>query len=210
MKYEWKKSEKKYYLPKPEPELIKIPSFNFYSIEGKGNPNDEFFSEYIEALYSLSYAVKMAPKSGKAPKNYFDYTVYPLEGIWDISEEAKKRNNGKMDKNDLVFNLMIRQPYFVTEEYSQEIIEKTKKKKPSELLNSVKFVNLEEGECMQIMHIGSYDNESISFKIMEEYCDKNNLIRGSMKHREIYLSDVRKVAPEKLRTVLRFKVRQKA
>ena len=152
----------------------------------------------------------MAPKSGKAPKDYFDYTVYPLEGIWDITEEAKKRNNSKMDKNDLVFNLMIRQPNFVTEEYSQEIIEKTKKKKPNELLNSVKFMNLEEGECVQIMHIGSYDNEPISFKKMEEFCDKNNLIRESMKHREIYLSDVRKVAPENLKTVLRFKVRQKA
>jgi hypothetical protein len=104
---------------------------------------------------------------------------------------------------------MIRQPNFVTEEYSQEIIEKTKKKKPNELLNSVKFVNLEEGECVQILHIGSYDNEPISFKMMEEYCDKNNLIRESKQHREIYLSDVRKVAPEKLKTVLRFKVIKK-
>jgi hypothetical protein len=210
MKYEWRKNEKNYYLPKTKPELIKIPSYNYYSIEGKGDPNDDFFSEYIGALYSLSYAVKMSPKSGKAPKNYFDYTVYPLEGIWDISEEAKKRNNGKMDKNDLVFNLMIRQPNFVTEEYSQEIIEKTKEKKPNELLNSVKFISLEEGECVQIMHIGSYDNEPISFKIMEEFCESNNLIRESMKHREIYLSDVRKVTPEKLKTVLRIKVRKKA
>ena len=209
MKYEWRKSEKNYYLPKTKPELIKMPSFKFFAIEGKGNPNDDFFSEYIGALYSLSYTVKMAPKSGKAPKDYFDYTVYPLEGIWDITEEAKKRNNGKMDKNDLVFNLMIRQPNFVTEEYSQEIIEKTKKKKPNELLNSVKFVNLEEGECVQIMHIGSYDNEPVSFKIMEEFCDKNNLIRESKQHREIYLSDVRKVIPEKLKTVLRFKVKKK-
>ena len=209
MKYEWRKSEKNYYIPKTKPELLRVPSFSFFSIEGKGNPNDEFFSNYIGVLYSLSYAVKMAPKSGKAPKNYFDYTVYPLEGIWDISEEAKKRNTGKMDKNDFVFNLMIRQPNFVTEEYSQEIIEKTKKKKSHELLNSVKFINLEEGECVQMMHIGSYDNEPVSFKIMEDYCAKNNLIRESKQHREIYLSDVRKVVPEKLKTILRFKVRQK-
>ncbi len=95
MKQEWKKNEKEYYLPKAKPELRKIPPFNFFSINGAGNPNDEFFAEYIGMLYLLSYAVKMSPKSGTAPKNYFEYTVYPLEGIWDINDEAKKDYSGK-------------------------------------------------------------------------------------------------------------------
>ena len=209
MKYEWKKKEKNIYLPKDKPELLTIPSFNFYSIEGQGNPNDEFFGEYISVLYSLSYAIKMSPKSGIAPKDYFEYTVYPLEGIWDITDEAKANYSGKLDKNTLIFNLMIRQPNFVTEEYAQEIIERTKKKKPNKLLDFVKFITIEEDDCVQMMHLGNYDNEPKSFKIMEEFCEKNNLIRKSKQHREIYLSDVRKVIPEKLKTVLRFKVRNK-
>jgi hypothetical protein len=207
MKYEWKKNEKNYYLPKNKPELIKIPPFNFFAIEGKGNPNDDFFAEYVGVLYSLAYAVRMSPKSGTVPKGYFEYTVYPLEGIWDISEAAKKNFNGVFDKSSLVFNLMIRQPDFVTENYALEIIEKTKKKKPSKLLDKVKFIKLEEGECIQMMHIGSYDSETESFKLMEEYCAENKLVRASKTHREIYLSDPRKVSPDKLKTVLRFKVK---
>ncbi len=207
MKHEWKKEEKNFYLPKNKPELVTIPSFNFFAIEGKGNPNDSFFAEYIGVLYSLSYAVKMSPKSGKAPKDYFDYTVYPLEGVWDISEEAKKNYNGKLDKNSLVFNLMMRQPIFVNNSFANEVIEITKKKKPSELLNKVKFITLEEGKCVQMMHLGSYDDEPKSFTLMEEFCDANNLKRESMTHREIYLSDARKVSPEKLKTVLRFTIK---
>ncbi len=209
MKYEWKKTEKNIYLPKAKPELIKIPSFNFYSIEGQGNPNDESFGNYIGAFYSLAYGVKMSPKSGAAPKGYFDYTVYPLEGIWDITEEAKKNYSGKLDKNTFVFNLMIRQPEFVTKEFAFEILEKTKKKKPGELLERVKFISYEEGECVQMLHVGSYDSEPESFKVMEEFCTENNLARVSKTHREIYLSDARKVPSEKLRTVLRFKVKRK-
>jgi len=129
MKQDWKKNEKNFYLPKNKPERIDVPAFQFFMIEGKGNPNDDFFAEYIGALYSVSYAVKMSWKSGAAPENYFEYTVYPLEGVWDLSEEAKKNYTGKIDKNDLVFNLMIRQPDFVTEEFAKEMIEKTKKKK---------------------------------------------------------------------------------
>ncbi len=206
MKFEWRKSEKNFYLPKTTPNLITIPKFNFFAIEGKGNPNDPFFAEFIGVLYSLSYAVKMSPKSGRAPKNYFEYTVYPLEGVWDITEEAKKKYSGKLDKNNLVFNLMIRQPDFVTEDFAAEIMEITKKKKPHELLNSVKFIEHKDGESVQMLHIGSYDDEPASFKLMEEYCDQNSWKRKSKSHREIYLSDARKTAPEKLKTVLRINV----
>ena len=207
MKHEWRKKEKGIYIPTNTPERITIPSFKFFMIEGKGNPNDDFFSEYIGILYSLSYAIKMSAKGGFVPQDYFEYTVYPLEGVWDISEVAKNNNSTHLDKNALIFNLMIRQPDFVTNEFAQEIIERTKKKKPHELLKKVKFGDIEEGECVQIMHLGSYDNEPESFKQMEQYCKENKLTRESKQHREIYLSDVRKVSPEKLKTVLRFKVK---
>jgi hypothetical protein len=114
MKHDWKKNDKQYYLPKNKPETIVIPKFNYYTIGGKGNPNDDFFAEYIGVLYSLSYAIKMSPKQGFAPENYAEYTVFPLEGVWDIDEEAKKNYNGTLDKNALVFKLMMRQPDFVS------------------------------------------------------------------------------------------------
>jgi len=208
MKHEWRKKEKDIYIPKNKPELISIPTYKYFMIEGNGNPNDDFFAEYIGVLYSLSYAVRMSPKSGIPPKNYFEYTVYPLEGVWDISEEAKKNYTGKLDKDSLIFNLMIRQPDFVSEGFALETIERTKKKKFHVLLDNVKFGEIEDGECVQMMHLGSYDNEPDSFKQMEQYCIANNLKRKSKQHREIYLSDVRKVIPEKLKTVLRFKVKK--
>jgi len=142
MKYDWKQKEKHFYLPKTEPELIKIPSFKFFSIVGKGNPNDRYFSEYITVLYSLSYAVKMSLKYRSAPDGFFDYAIYPLERLWDISEEAKSKPSEKLDKNSFVFNLMIRQPDFLANDFASEIIEKTKKKKPHKLLDKVKFSTL--------------------------------------------------------------------
>jgi len=155
MKYEWRKKEKEIYLPKNKPEIVIIPSHKFFMIEGKGNPNDDFFPEYIGVLYSLSYGVRMSPKSGVTPDGYFEYTVYPLEGIWDISDEAKKNYSGKFDKSSLVFNLMIRQPDFVTDEFANETIERIKKKKPHDLLDKVTFGISEDGECVQMMHLVS-------------------------------------------------------
>jgi hypothetical protein len=207
MKLEWKKSEKAIYLPGTQPEIITLPAFKFFVIAGEGNPNDDFFGNYIEALYALSYAVKMSPRSGLAPEGYHDYAVYPLEGVWDLTEDAKKIYSGTLNKNDLVFNLMIRQPDFVSEGYALTTIEKTMKKKPNRMLEKVKFVVIEEGECIQMMHLGSYDAEPESFAKMEEFCRDRNLLRISRQHREIYLSDARKVSPDKLRTVLRFGVK---
>ncbi len=208
MKHEWRKKEKEIYLPKNKPVIIQIPEYKYFTIEGSGNPNDDHFPEYIAVLYSLSYAVKMSPKKGLEPKGYFDYTVYPLEGVWDLNEEAKKKFDGKFNKNDLVFKLMIRQPDFVDVQFAMMMIEQTKKKKPHELLNSVKFEKITDSECVQMMHLGSYDNEPESFKQMEDFAEQQNLSRISKAHREIYLSDARKVAPEKLKTVLRFQVKK--
>ena len=206
MKHEWKKEEKQYYLPKAQPEHIFIPTFKFFTIQGKGNPNDNFFGEYISVLYSLSYAIKMSQRKGMAPPNFFDYTVYPLEGVWDLNEEGRANYQGTINKNDLVFTLMIRQPDFVSADYAEKIIEQTTKNKPHKLIHQVKFEQITEENCVQMLHIGSYDDEPISFAHMKSYAENQQLSRISMTHREIYLSDARKVTPDKLKTVLRFKV----
>lgn len=206
MKKEWRKHEKHIYLPKQKPVLIDVPKFNYFTIKGSGNPNDDFFAEYIGVLYSVSYAVRMSYKTDNHPVGYYEYTVYPLEGIWDIADKSK-HTEGFLDKNNLVFELMIRQPEFVTEDFAQRIIEKTKNKKPHKLLDQIEFKTIAEGKCVQMLHIGSYDDEPKSFDMMDKYCKENNLERISMKHREIYLTDARKTEPEKLKTVLRYKVK---
>ena len=209
MKHEWRKKEKQVYIPKAKPEVIEIPEYSFLTISGKGNPNNPEFSEYIGALYPICYGIKMGLKKNPILKNYYDYTVYPLEGVWDISDEAKKKytENTKLNKGDLVFTLMIRQPNFVTKEYALDAIENVKLKKPNPLFDIVKFEKITEGKCVQMLHIGSYDNEPATFKIMEEFTKNEGLERKSKIHREIYLSDFRKVAQEKLKTVLRFNVK---
>lgn len=206
MKHEWKKQEKNVYLPKQTPELITIPSHQFFSIEGQGNPNSEAFAEAIGVLYSLSYVLKMLPKKGITPVGYFEYAVYPLEGIWDLSEKAKLEKI--FDKNELVYKIMIRQPDFVDDELAMQIIEITKKKKSHPLLGKVKFESIEDGLSVQMLHIGAYDDEPRSFLLMKEFCRNNHLSRDDLRHREIYLSDFRKTAPEKLKTVLRYFVKK--
>jgi hypothetical protein len=207
MKLDWKKDDKRYYLPKAEPEELFVPAFNFFAIDGAGDPNGQEFLAYIEALYAASYAVKMSPKKGKAPPEYADYAVYPLEGVWDVSDEAKARG-GAWDKKSLVFTLMIRQPDFVSPEYARSTLEELAqvKAKANPLLARLRFQAIEEGPCVQMLHLGPYDDEPASFAGMEAYAAARGLVRRSKTHREIYLSDARRVEPAKLRTVLRFRV----
>lgn len=206
MKQDWKKSEKQLYLPKTQPEKVMLPAMNFFTIRGEGNPNHPEFGEYISVLYALSYGVKMSPKQGFAPDNYFDYSIYPLEGVWDLNDEAKKQPMEKLDKNALVFHLMIRQPAFVTPEMAVDVIQRVQKKKPHPLLDQAKFETIGEGNCVQMLHIGSFDDEPASFDLMETFALTSGLKRVSKVHREIYLSDARKTSPEKMKTVLRFRV----
>lgn len=201
-KYEWKKMEKSIYGPKKEPQLINIPTFKFFTLAGVGDPNDAFFAEHIQCLYSLSYAMKMQWKK----ENGLDYAVYPLEGVWSLPAEPQN-NNEVLDKRNLIYTLMIRQPDFVSEEYATDIIEKVKIKKPHPLLANVKFETISEGLCVQMLHQGSYDDEPASFAEMDAFARNNNLIRATKVHREIYLSDARKVQAEKLKTILRYQVR---
>lgn len=207
MKHEWRKKEKKVYLPKNKPEIIEVPAYQFITLHGEGNPNSDLFSECIAALYSVSYAIKMTLKKlDNCPKNYVDYTVYPLEGVWDINQAAKENFTGLINKDDLVFKLMIRQPDFVSQAFFEEMLALTQQKKPQKQLTNLQFETIKEGKCVQMLHIGSYDNEPESFQLMEAFAKEQNLTRISKVHREIYLSDFRKVAVDKLKTVLRFRV----
>jgi hypothetical protein len=204
MKHEWRKHEKSVYIPKQKPQLITIPKYKFFMLRGSGNPNSEDFSERIGVLYSLSYAIRMMPKQGYTPEGYFEYTVYPLEGIWDLTEKGRKLE--ELNKEELLYTIMIRQPDFVTNDIVDRAFENTRKKNPHPLLNDVTFDTMEEGLSVQMLHVGPYDNEPKSFKMMKEFIDNNNLNITTLKHREIYLSDVRRVEPEKLKTVLRYRV----
>ena len=203
MKHEWKKQDKKLYLPKDKPEIVMVPPMKFFTLDGKGNPNNEEFAEAVGVLYSLSYAVKMMPKKGITPEGYFEYTVFPLEGVWDLAPEA--RGLDILDKDSLLYTIMIRQPDFVTEEIAQTALESTMNKTKHPMLERVSFESIEEGMCVQMLHLGPYDSEPASFSQMEEFCKTNGLKRTSKVHREIYISDVRKTSAERLKTVLRFK-----
>lgn len=202
-KYEWRKQSKELYLPKRQPAIIKVPEMKFFTVEGSGNPNSEPFKENIEILYSLSYTIKMMPKKGMTPEGYFDYTVFPLEGHWDLDE--KGRGLDYLNKEHLVYKLMIRQPDFVTEELFQYALNSVTKKKTTINFDDVQFESIIEGLCVQAMHIGSFEDEPQTFDLMEQFCSQNKLKRVEKTHKEIYLSDARRTAPEKLKTVLRFK-----
>ncbi len=204
---DYKKDYKALYLPKNKPELIEIPQMTFVMLEGEGDPNGETFSVETEALFSFSYAVKMSYKGSDIPEGYYEYTVFPLEGEWDLIDKSKGLgSDGLVDKSNLKYMLMIRQPEFVTQEVFTYFIEKIKKKKPNAYHDRIQLVTLTEGLCCQMLHLGSYDDEPASFDAMEAYCNAQGYQRQSKRHREIYLSDPRKTAKDKLKTVLRFKV----
>ena len=207
MKHEWKRVEKNLYLPKSIPELITIPQQKFVMLKGKGNPNSHSFAEKIGVLYSLSYAIKMMPKQENTPDGYYEYTVYPLEGLWGLTEEGKKSET--LNKDEFLYTIMIRQPDFVVPDVVEKALATVRKKKPHPLLDEVIFETLEDGLSVQLLHLGPYDTEPQSFKIMDEFVIGNNLEKRLSMHREIYLSDVRKVSPEKLKTVLRYMVKPK-
>lgn len=211
MKHEWRKQEKSLYLPKTKPELVTIPRQKFFMIKGRGNPNSPDFSERIGVLYTLAYAIRMMPKNGFTPEGYEEYTVYPLEGLWDLTEEGQ--NQEQLDKNELLYTIMIRQPEFFTPEVAAKAFEIARKKKPHTLLDEVTFGELEDGLSVQVLHNGPYDTEPESFEKMKVFINENGLEIVTLEHREIYIKAARDIAsPEevaKQKTVLRYRVRKK-
>ncbi|CAH2715630.1 hypothetical protein BACCIP111895_02814 [Neobacillus rhizosphaerae] len=204
-KVDYKKTYKHIYLPKTTPAIIDVPKMPYLMISGKGDPNGEAFAEATGALYSLSYAVKMSYKSKFVPDGYYEYTVFPLEGVWDLIDKSKPTS----DKENYQYTIMIRQPNFLTDELFAKFLELTKKKKPNPLLEKVSFNELTDGLCCQMLHLGSFDGESESFAKMKSFCEINGYNRTSKTHREIYLSDPRKTEAAKLKTVLRFSVQKR-
>jgi hypothetical protein len=206
MKHEWKKQEKELYLPGTKPVLINVPEQKFIMLSGQGNPNGEEFAERLGVLYPIAYAIRMMPKQGYTPEGYYEYTVYPLEGVWDLTEEGRKASHSKILKDELVYTIMIRQPEFVTQDVFDRALESVRKKKPHPLLDEVTFGTMEDGLSVQMMHIGPYDEEERSFAQMKQFIKDNHLAITTLVHREIYISDARKTAASKLKTVLRYRV----
>lgn len=202
MKYEWKKNEKNLYGVKQKPQLIEIPSAYYIMIKGEGNPNESDFSSRISALYSLAYGIKMLFKNmEKEELEYSDFTVFPLEGIWEKSDDEE------FDKNKLKYTIMIKQPYFITKEIFELAFEKVKKKKPNELYDEVSFDCIESKKAIQILHIGSFDTEIESFEKLDNFANEMNLERSEKLHTEIYLNNKNRTAEDKLKTILRYNVK---
>lgn len=202
MKYEWKKNEKNLYGVKQKPQLIEIPSAYYIMIKGEGNPNESDFSNRVSALYSLAYGIKMLFKNMKKEElEYSDFTVFPLEGIWEKSDDEE------FDKNKLKYTIMIKQPYFITKEIFELAFEKVKKKKPNELYDEVSFDCIESKKAIQILHIGSFDTEIESFEKLDNFANEMNLERSEKLHTEIYLNNKNRTAEDKLKTILRYNVK---
>jgi len=204
-KVDYKKDFKPLYVPTTEPCVLTVPAFKFVVIAGEGDPNGDSFAEDTAALYSISYAVKMSYKGNHVPTGYYEYTVFPLEGEWDLIDPGKTI----ADKNNFRYRIMIRQPEFLSPELFQRFLRETKKKKPNPSLDKMIFEEREEGLCCQMLHMGPYADEPKSFSRMEQFCTENGYTRLHKKHREIYLSDPRNTDPTKMKTVLRFQVKAK-
>jgi len=201
-KKDWKKDEKLIYAPKAIPSQLYIPPYNYLCFSGQGAPQSKAFQEAVQSLFSLAYTLKFSVRKGLVIQDYQDYAVYPLEGIWSITEEAQKRDS--FTKDELVYTLMIRQPEFIHDEHVNWAKEQAQKKNPDLPLSRVEFKQIEDGNCVQMLHVGSFDNESQSFAQMKAFIHDHQLHQRVLEHREIYLSDFNKTAPEKLKTILRY------
>ena len=202
MKYEWRKANREFYQIKSAPCLIDVPAQSFIMIDGKGNPNAADFSERVGALYSLVYAIKMNYKKTAAEQEFTDFTVYPLEGLWQ-QEQA-----GELIKEELIYTIMIGQPDFITGEMVKKALEQVRVKKPNPLYDEIRFEEMTEGSCVTVLHLGPFDQEPQSFAKMDTFCQNHQLTRISNTHREIYLNNLNRTDPRKLKTILRYKVQK--
>ena len=200
MKYEWRKLDKKLYQGPKTPVVIEHPVQSFIMLNGQGNPNKADFSERVSALYSLAYAIKMEYKKTAHHQEFTDFTVYPLEGIWQQTEAET------LVKDDLVYTIMIAQPEFITNEIVETALEKVKVKKPNPFYNEIRFERISEGSSVAMLHVGPFDDEPQTFAKMDAFCQENGLKRYMNYHREIYLNNKNRTSPQKLKTILRYRV----
>ena len=200
MKYEWRKEEKSLYGVKASPKVVDVPQQSFIMLDGTGNPNLPGFAEEVSALYALVYAIKMDYKKSHTNQEIQDFTVYPLEGIWQQKEQ------GELVKEELIYTIMIAQPSFISKEMVKEALEKVKVKKPNAHYEKIRFETIKEGKCLTMLHLGSFDSEPLSFAKMDAFCKENSLNRRFPFHREIYLNNLNRTSPDKLKTILRYQV----
>lgn len=208
MAFDYKKEYKEFYMPKKAPSIVEIPSMNYIAVRGKGDPNDENgdYKKAIGLLYTIAFTIKMSKKGDHHIDGYFDYVVPPLEGFW------WQEGNSEIDysrKDDFCWISLIRLPDFVKKEDLDWAIAEAKAKKKTDF-SKVEFLTYNEGLCVQCMHIGSYDSEPETVQLMNEFAAKNGYaidINDERYHHEIYLSDARRIAPEKLKTVIRHPIK---
>ncbi len=209
MAFDYKKEYKEFYLPKAKPGLVTVPKMNFLAVRGSGDPNAEggTYKESIGLLYGIAFTIKMSKKGDHQIEGYFDYVVPPLEGFW---WQDGITGIDYTHKENFQWISVIRLPDFVSEKEFAWAVEEAEKKKKTDF-SKVEFLTYDEGLCVQCMHIGPYDEEPATVEAMHRFMEEQGYvldITDQRFHHEIYLSDVRKVAPERCRTVVRHPVRK--
>ena len=209
MAFDYKKEYKEFYMPKNKPSVVTVPGMNFIAVSGQGDPNaeDGEYKQSIGLLYGIAFTIKMSKKSDHRIDGYFDYVVPPLEGFW---WQEGTEGIDYAHKERLQWISVIRLPDFVTkEDFDWAVEEATRKKKTD--YSKVEFFTYDEGLCVQSMHIGPYDDEPKTVARMHEFMEQEGYaldITDQRMHHEIYLSDARRVAPEKRKTVIRHPIRK--
>ena len=209
MAFDYKKEYKEFYMPKNKPEIVKIPPMNYVAVRGKGNPNvaGGDYQQAISILYAVAYTLKMSYKTDYKIEGFFEYVVPPLEGFW-----WQDNVTGFDYSNKDAFNWIsvIRLPDFISERDFVWAVQTASKKKKIDC-SPAEFLTIDEGLCVQIMHLGSFDSEPATVTLMENYLKEQgfvNDINEQRLHHEIYMSDARRVAPEKWKTVIRHPIKK--
>ena len=210
MAFDFKKEYKEFYMPKKRPEIIDVPPMNYIAVRGKGDPNEEngAYKQAIGVLYAVAYTLKMSYKTDRRIEGFFDYVVPPLEGFW-WQDGVKGIDYDKKDRFNWIS--VIRLPDLIKKDDFEWAVKTAAEKKKIDC-SSAEFITVNEGLCVQIMHIGAFDSESESVELMDKYLEENgyeNDISDKRLHHEIYLSGARKVVPEKWKTVIRHPIRKK-
>jgi hypothetical protein len=211
MAFDFKKEYKEFYLPPAKPVIVIAPKAHYIAVRGKGDPNDEggAYQQAIGILYAVAYTLKMSYKTDYRIEGFYDYVVPPLEGFW---WQEGIDGVDYSDKSTFCWISVIRLPDFITQADFDWAVQTASKKKKMDC-SSAEFLAVDEGLCVQIMHIGPYDDEPASVALMDRFLDENgyeNDLSASRLHHEIYLSDARKVAPENRKTVIRHPIKEKS
>jgi len=208
MKHEWRKAEKDWYLSK-QPTLLTLPALNFITIEGQGDPNQPDFGEHVAALYPVAYQLRMALKRGELGEPY-EYTVYPLEGVWTTTDGSR---GADLNKAALKYKIMLRQPDRLTATDFDQALAAVQAKKTNPYFDQLTWETYAEGQVLQTIHQGPFDDEPATFAQLQTVLTEQNLqvipTMGDYWHREIYLTDARRTAPERAKTLLRYRVQPK-